>query len=418
MGVLAAVLVWPQLRRVQPPRAVSRDLPLATPPGITLQQRPAVHLRVPTDPEVVYADAAGRTLYVHAGGACRQDCMGWQPVLAPGDAGAYPDWGTRSLGDGTRQWTWRGAPLYHCAAEHEPVGSQCEGRGGGAWHAALYRPASGLALPAGIGVRELADAGGATLTDAQGLTLYVQSGAAHEPEQLCREQACPGWLPLEAPAIAQASADFAVRARTDGIAQWLYRGRALYRFEGDTAPGTAAGAGVDPRFEVALVLRYFMPARVRIRLDPVLGPILATSDGATLYARDRVDAQEGGHGFRVDHGPPELGRYFGTRSCDAACTREWPPLRATARDLPSGYWEIARRDDGSRQWVYRGYALYTHAADRPGETRGNMTYDLLQIESAEAAAAPPQVPTGGMPVDPASATGAGVGAMFWHAVVP
>ncbi len=408
------------LPRRLPGAAPAQAVPLATPPGITLQLRPAMRLGVPTEPVIVYADAEGHTLYVHDGGACRQECAAWQAVLAPAQAAPSGAFGAMTLAGGARQWTLHGSPVYRYAPEHETAGMQGEGREGNAWHAAIFHPERDVALPAGIQVRELADAGGAALTDSDGLTLYVQT-EARDPQALCQHAACPGWKPLEAPAIAQPTADFTAHARADGIIQWLYRGRPLYHYEADTAAGQTAGAGIDPRFEVALVLRFFLPAQVRIRRDAVLGPILSTASGATLYARDRVDAQEGGHGFRVDHGPPELGRYFGTRTCDAVCTRSWPPLQATAQDWPSGYWQIARRADGTRQWVYRGYALYTHSGEAPGETRGNMTYDLLQIDSAEAAAEAAQVAqssSGGDPVDPAAATGAGVGAMFWHAVVP
>jgi hypothetical protein len=80
------------------------------------------------------------------------------------------------------------------------------------------------------------------------------------------------------------------------------------------------------------------------------------------------------------------------------------------------------RPEGTRQWVYRGYALYTYAGDGPGETRGNDIYELGRVGERTASsvlpAAATAAPAQAVPVDPATATGAGVGAMFWHAVVP
>jgi hypothetical protein len=154
-----------------------------------------------------------------------------------------------------------------------------------------------------------------------------------------------------------------------------------------------------------------MPAGVAIRRSVELGDILMAK-GATLYQRDRVTTAAELHQFRTDHGEPALGRILGTSACGPACTKTWPPFIAPAGAQPSGYWEIATRSDGARQWVYKGFALYTYAADKPGDTNGNGIYDLERIGDPAAAGSGPIVP-----VDSA-APGTGVGAMFWRAVVP
>ena len=46
------------------------------------------------------------------------------------------------------------------------------------------------------------------------------------------------------------------------------------------------------------------------------------------------------------------------------------------------------RPDGARQWVYKGFALYTYAGDKPGDINGNEIYDLAQVrDTARPAAA-------------------------------
>jgi predicted lipoprotein with Yx(FWY)xxD motif len=241
------------------------------------------------------------------------------------------------------------------------------------------------------------------------LPLYAFDGGAAYP--CCGGDDCARlWHPLEAPAIGNAVGNFSVIARDDGMTQWMYRGKPLYTFAADRGPGDVKGSGADSRFRVALVTRYFMPTAATIRRTLELGDILATRSGATLYQRDRVTMEEL-HQFRTDHGAPALGRWFGTATCDENCTKDWPPFGAPSDALPGGYWDIATRAGGARQWVYKGFALYTHAADKPGDTGGNGIYDLQQIDGAETS------------VDPngsirAAAPGAGVGAMFWHAVVP
>jgi predicted lipoprotein with Yx(FWY)xxD motif len=411
------------------------DAPLATPPGITLQKRPITsHEPGTPEPEVLYADAQGRTLYLRQSRAktpaqCDAECAHhWHPAVAARGSEPLGDWTLKRNTDGTLQWTLRGAPLFWYAEDAQTGDIRGDGAEGGLWHAAVFRPDSGLALPAGIEARELPDAGGSALVDAQGLTLYAFLGDSRHPERGCEANDCRRhWLPLGAPAIATDTRDFSVLRRRDGITQWAFRDRALYRFDGDLVPGNANGIDVSPLFRVALIVRYFMPADAVITRDPVLGRILTARGGLTLYQRDRVDASEGGRSFRSDHGAPELGRLFGIGSCDAVCIRQWPVFGASAAAQGSGYWQIALRPEGTRQWVYRGYALYTYAVDRPGETRGNDIYDLAQVgertgSSAAASSSMPPAPATTsakvVSVDPAAATGAGVGAMFWHAVVP
>ena len=204
--------------------------------------------------------------------------------------------------------------------------------------------------------------------------------------------------------------EFKAVARDDGITQWMYRGKPLYKFTGDRKPEDINGSGVDDRFRVALIARFFMPAGAAIRRTVELGDILTTRDGATLYQRDRVTSHEL-HPFRTDHGTAALGRALGVSTCTAECTKTWPPFVAPQDAQPSGYWDIAIRPDGTRQWVYKGFALYTYAADKPGETKGNALYDLERIGDATPGV-DPLVPVGD------SAPGSGVGALFWHAVVP
>ena len=71
-----------------------------------------------------------------------------------------------------------------------------------------------MALPDGIGVREIADAGGAGLVDALGMTLYAFDGDAEHPNPVCGAAACARtWIPLEAAEIANTAGNFSLIAR-------------------------------------------------------------------------------------------------------------------------------------------------------------------------------------------------------------
>jgi hypothetical protein len=48
------------------------------------------------------------------------------------------------------------------------------------------------------------------------------------------------------------------------------------------------------------------------------------------------------------------------------------PLAAAADAKPMGDWTVVTRDDGSKQWAYKGKPLYSFAKDKmPGDTTGN-----------------------------------------------
>ena len=82
--------------------------------------------------------------------------------------------------------------------------------------------------------------------------------------------------------------------------------------------------------------------------------VLATPSGATVYTFDKDAAGSG------------------KSSCNAQCAQNWPPVAAQASDTASGDWTIVTRDDGSKQWAYKGSPLYTFAKDaKPGDTTGD-----------------------------------------------
>jgi len=112
-----------------------------------------------------------------------------------------------------------------------------------------------------------------------------------------------------------------------------------------------------------------------------------------------------GHNLRTgSHGNPMVGKILGTRSCDAECAKTWIPLKAPADAQASGYWDVAARDDGSKQWTYRGFAVYSYTGDKkPGDMLGNDTYDIM---------------AGNDPFIMADLGVKGMGAFVWHTATP
>ena len=81
---------------------------------------------------------------------------------------------------------------------------------------------------------------------------------------------------------------------------------------------------------------------------------LTNPDGMTLYTFDKDVA---GSGKSV---------------CNGDCAAKWPPLKAAAYDKSSGDYTVVTRDDGSKQWAYKGKPLYLWINDKkPGDMTGD-----------------------------------------------
>jgi predicted lipoprotein with Yx(FWY)xxD motif len=82
------------------------------------------------------------------------------------------------------------------------------------------------------------------------------------------------------------------------------------------------------------------------------GNVLTNDNGMTLYVFDK------------DAG--------GKSACNGPCTGNWPPLTAAAGAMPTGNYSIITRDDGSKQWAYKGRPLYNWKNDKkPGDITGD-----------------------------------------------
>jgi predicted lipoprotein with Yx(FWY)xxD motif len=62
----------------------------------------------------------------------------------------------------------------------------------------------------------------------------------------------------------------------------------------------------------------------------------------------------------------------GKSGCNSQCADVWPPFRPAADSTAAGDWTIIVRDDGSKQWAYKGKALYFWTNDKkPGDATGD-----------------------------------------------
>jgi predicted lipoprotein with Yx(FWY)xxD motif len=82
--------------------------------------------------------------------------------------------------------------------------------------------------------------------------------------------------------------------------------------------------------------------------------MMVNAKGMTLYTFDRDVA---GSGKSV---------------CNDKCAVAWPPMMATESDKSAGDWAVITRDNGQKQWAYKGKPLYTWPEDQePGDKYGD-----------------------------------------------
>jgi len=90
--------------------------------------------------------------------------------------------------------------------------------------------------------------------------------------------------------------------------------------------------------------------------------VLATPSGATVYTFDKDTVGSG------------------KSACNGPCAQLWPPVAAQASDTAGGDWSIITRDDGSKQWAYKGAPIYTFSKDaKPGDTSGDKFKDVWHV---------------------------------------
>ena len=333
--------------------------------------------------DLTYANEKGLALYTYdkdtekGKSACYDACTTlWKPAIAPKGTKTTGPWSTIKRTDGSIQWTFQDKPLY--TYDHDTKIGEKRGDGvDNLWRNAKFEPTKGLEVPNGIGIGESDVGNGFVLTDHRRMTLYTFDGNAAKNQQACVTSACPDhWIAVSAGTLANPKGEFSLVAGADGTRQWAYRGKALYKFSGDVLAEDVNGIGVDKRFQPALATRYPLPAEVAIRATPSNGKVFAAAKGMTLYRYSFYQRVQSTDELRAGPYRTAIGQAIGTQACTGACLKTWRPLLASKTAQPSWHWTILTRDEGTRQWAYRGHALYTYAEDKkPGDLMGLNIWD-------------------------------------------
>ena len=97
--------------------------------------------------------------------------------------------------------------------------------------------------------------------------------------------------------------------------------------------------------------------------DTPKGKTLVDANGMTLYTFDRDTTAD-------------------KSACNGKCASNWPPLTAAADAKTMGDWTVIVRDDGSKQWAYKGKPLYKWMDDhKPGDVDGDGRNNVWHVAS-------------------------------------
>ena len=217
---------------------------------------------------------------------------------------------------------------------------------------------------------------GTYLVGPDGRTLYYFTRDVTPGQSVCFGGCLEAWPPLLAGEDATLVADegvtgtLAAAPRDDGTMQATYRGRPLYYWQGDTAPGETNGEAVGGVWFVAQVDGSMPPNPPALTLETTttdLGTFLVGKDGLTAYY------------FAADTTP-------GVSVCEGDRLVAWPPVTVpagntvAAADGVSGVLGLITATDGSTQVTYDGRPLYYWQGDiEAGQTTGHGVNDVWWV---------------------------------------
>lgn len=235
--------------------------PTVLPPGVTVAVTLAGRTLTNADGWTLYTydkDPAGKSACVDA---CARTRV---PMPAPELAPAMGDWTPIARADGSRQWAFKGKPLYTYADDERR--RDLGGQEAPHWKAAVLQPAP--KLPEVVKVN--ATSAGDVYADSRGMTLYYfRCGEESQDAFSCdtagsspiyRLTICGGpescmatWKPLVAAPNARAPNKLWSVVEVDpstggyaldgkgGLRVWAFNGRPLYTYAGDKRPGDYKG---------------------------------------------------------------------------------------------------------------------------------------------------------------------------------
>ena len=126
---------------------------------------------------------------------------------------------------------------------------------------------------------------------------------------------------------------------------------------------------IQSTLAAALFLPLVALAQAPVKTE---GGVLTNAAGMTLYTYDKDSV---GSGKSV---------------CNGQCASNWPPLMAAADAKAQGDYTVITRDDGGKQWAYKGKPLYLWIKDaKPGDKTGDGRNKVWHVVTPQTRAGAP-----------------------------
>lgn len=277
-------------------------------------------------------------------------------------------------------------------------------------HAASKSTETPLATPPGITLQPLGKAQGYDLgkataaalprdeiayADSRGLTLYTHD---KDPggKSACNDECALFWLPVEASPDAKNTSNWSVIKRNDGRLQWALYGKPVYHFVKDVDPGSVHGnsparsgakrldgAGNPVGYDGRVGGRHEPPKDNPLPPDwkiALMYPARSSMIPTGIAIREVADATALA---LVDYRERTLYSFTGDPKQDSSDSKMWTPVPAPQLAEAIGDFSAVVRDDGIKQWAYKGRPLYTYAQDHVyGDAYGVGVDQLHEVAAA------------------------------------
>lgn len=120
-------------------------------------------------------------------------------------------------------------------------------------------------------------------------------------------------------------------------------------------------------------------------VTPIVTPSPPPTDGFPIRKLNGLLVDEKGRALYTWDNDKTPGR----SDCNNQCRLLWPPITASADAVPRGVFTLVTRDDGQKQWAFRGKPLYRWVSDKQyGDAGGDGVsgaWHLVRVAPAPAA---------------------------------
>lgn len=314
----------------------------------------------------------------------RPACTGmWIPEIALADAKPVGAWTLITRPDGKKQWAYDEQAVYTSNFDKAPGdvnGDRSRARGNDS-PAARLPVGPPPNVPPGFAVRVVAT--GVLVTTMEGYSLYVadrDTATKSACNSVCEET----WQPMIASELARDQGDWTTMERANGIKQWVFRDKPVYRHALDSYKGSLEGGDAPGWQNVYLRKAPPHPPGFTVQ-EASIGLTLADNRGRTIYTYNCGD--DSFDQLRCDH--PDTTQAYRIAMCGGGsqeqCLKTWPMVQAppnarsgsrswtvVAIDLKTGKYAAPGQADAMHVWAFRGRPVYTFIDDKnPGDTEGD-----------------------------------------------